>query len=764
MSAVSVHIGRCPHCDLAIEGDDAFCCHGCELAYALVHDAGLGNYYTRRDVAGLRPEKLTGAWEAVPTTVDDDANYSVTLQVDGLRCASCTWVVEHLLERTQGIVNVTVSYASGRTHVQFDPEQLTTRDVANVIASIGYAPRPVGETEPWDDTLLRLGVAAFCTANLMLLTVSLYAGWSDGMAVRFQTLFRWGSLALATPIALYSAAPFFHGAWRGLRVGRVGMDVPIALAVGVLYTHGITQTVIGADAYLDSLGMLTTLLLTGRLLEKRGRRAAANAASAIAASLPMTARRRTETGVEDVPVADLRVGDLVELGMGDEAPADGTVVSGSADVQMAIITGESAPIQVVIGSSVVAGAAILQGSLAVRVDRVGADTIAMRMADAVHDATDRPLPPHPTDRLAPWFTLVTVGVALFAGAVWTALSGLHQGIEVTVAVLVVACPCALGLSVPLAVASGLGAVARRGVVFRDGSRLLALASVRELFMDKTGTVTQGTPVVLHANDNVLRLAAGLERSSHHPIAKALLHEAAERGLPLPMIIDRVETPGVGVRGRYQDQALHLKSGGPGRVVLEENSISIGTIELGDRAHTDARGAIQQLRNAGVSVSLLSGDHAEVTQDMGAALGATQSFGGVTPEQKGAVIRSFRHNGPVAFVGDGLNDSEALAEADVGFAMHTGVTSAVLLSDAVVTTSALRPIVAAFAGARATQDAVRTNMRRAFTYNIIAVIAAAFGLINPLIAAILMPLSSAWMVWGALSVDRRITDLENTWTS
>ncbi len=763
MSAVSTQVGRCPHCDLAVEGDDAFCCHGCELAYALVHDAGLGDYYTRRDVAGQRPEQLKGAWEAVPTRSEDNGSCSVTLQVDGLRCASCTWVVEHLLAQTDGIDDVTVSYATGRTHVRFDPQSLTTRQVASVIASIGYAPRPVGAAEPWDDTLIRMGVAAFCTANLMLLTISLYAGWSDGMAPRFQSMFRWGSLALATPIALYSAAPFFSGAWRGLRVARVGMDVPIALAVGVLYTHGIAQTLLGAEAYLDSLGMLVTLLLTGRLLEKRGRRAAADAASAIAASLPMTARRRTATGVEDVAIAELCVGDVVELGLGDEAPADGTVIQGTADVQMAIVTGESAPMQARTGSEIVAGASILQGALAVAVDRVGEDTVAMRMAAAVRDATDRPMPEHPTDRLAPWFTVVTVGIALAAGAVWTALSGLHTGIEVTVAVLVVACPCALGLSVPLAVASGLGAVARRGVVFRDGGRLLTLASVKTLLMDKTGTVTQGTPVVLTADNEILRLAAGLERSSRHPIAKALLAEAARRELPLPLMTDRNETPGVGVSGNYGGRLLHLQSGGAGRVVLCEGTEVLGTIELGDRAHPDARKSVQQLQNAGVSVALLSGDNAAVTEAMGSDLGADQATGGATPEQKGAVIRAARLNGHVAFVGDGLNDSEALAAADVGFAMHTGVTSAVLLSDAVVTTSALRPIVAAFAGARATQDAVRTNMRRAFTYNILAVVAASFGLINPLIAAILMPLSSAWMVWGAMSVDRRITHLEDTWT-
>ncbi|MCB9675297.1 MAG: cadmium-translocating P-type ATPase [Alphaproteobacteria bacterium] len=755
--------GRCPHCDAPVlSATDAFCCTGCEVAWNLVHEAGLEAYYAKRAVAGVRPSGLSGAWEAVEARPQGENACEVSLVVDGLRCASCTWVVERLLERTDGVQEATVSYATGRTRVVFDPAKTTVRDLAEVISTVGYSPRPLDAPAPSDDLLGRLGVAAFCTANLMLLSASLYAGWADGMEVRFQALFQWGALALATPVALYAAAPFFQGAWRGLRVGAIGMDVPIALAVTVLYGHGVAQTLLGAEGYLDSLGMLVTLLLAGRVLERRGRRAAAEASAAIAAALPISARRRTEQGVEDVPVAVLEPGDIVEIGAGEEVPADGTVVDGRASVQMALVTGEAEPVAVEAGAALVAGASVEAGSVGLRVERVGQDTVAMRMAEAVREATSRPMPPNPADRLAPAFTVATVVVALLAGWAWTALVGVGQGIEVAVAVLVVACPCALGLSVPLAVASGLGAVARRGVVLRDGGQLLALADAKTLAMDKTGTVTGGQPVVLAASDEVLQLAAALDRSSRHPIARALLAESDRRGLPLAIPTHVEEVPGVGMRGEVLGRSLVLRSGGPGCVVLEEEGQPLGLIRLGDEPREDARDAVAMLSKAGLRTLLLSGDHADATARIGAVVGVDVAVGGLAPEQKAERVRALE--GPVVFVGDGLNDGSALAAADIGLAMGSGVTSSLLVADGVVTQPALRPVVAAVAAAHATRAAVRSNLRRALVYNGVAVAAAVLGFVNPLVAAVLMPLSSAMVVAGALSVDRRLRAVEARWTS
>lgn len=750
----------CPHCGDPVAAAGAFCCSGCEVAWALVHEAGLEDYYARREQPGPRPEPLQGAWQVVPVRERDDGLVEASLCVDGLRCSSCTWVVERLLERSEGVEEATVSYANGRTRVVFDPKVVQLGDLARTVASVGYSPRPVDAPEGRDELLSRLGVSAFLTSNLMLLSASLYVGWFDGMDVRYATLFRWGSLVLATPIAQYAAAPFFQGAWRGLRAGAIGMDVPIALAVSVLYVHGVAQTLMGAEGYLDSLGMLVTLLLVGRVLERRGRRAAAEASAAIAASLPLTARRRIASGVEEVPVVDLVPGDVVEVGAGDEVPADGRVAEGTGRVQMALLTGEAEPVEVLPGSPVVAGASVVEGTLALAVDRVGEATTAIRMADAVREATARPMPRSPADALAPWFTAVTVGVAVLAGLGWGWVGGLEQGIQVAVATLVVACPCALGLSVPLSVAAGLGAVARRGVVFRDGGQLMALADVDTLAMDKTGTVTEGVPAVVEASDEALRLAGAVERASRHPVARAVLSEARDRGLRVPVATEVLEVPGVGIEGVVEGRRVRVRGAGAGAVAVALDDGAVHLIRVGDRPRADARQAVERLRNAGIHTVLLSGDHPDVTEAIGRSVGVDDAIGGCTPEAKADWIAARG----VGFVGDGLNDGPALGQARVGLAMFSGVPSSLWVADGVVTQPALAPVVAAVAGARATRDAVRANLRRSILYNVLAVGAAVAGLVNPLVAALLMPLSSGLVIAGALTVPRRLARMEKQWTS
>ena len=294
--------------------------------------------------------------------------------MDGLRCASCVWVTEHLLRATPGVVEATVSYATGRATLRWDPARVGIGELAGRIAALGYRPQLLGEEASVDhDLLLRLGVAAFAAVNIMLMYAALYAGWWGTMEERFVALFQWGSLILATPVALWCAQPFFAGAWAGLKHRVLHMDLPIALAVAVLYAHGVYATVRREDAYLDSLAMLTALLLAGRLLESRGRRRAAEAAVSLAATVPATAKRATGDGVAVVPAADLRPGDRIDVGAGEELAADGTVREGAGHVRMALVTGEAEPVEVRPGSNVVAGSVLLDGAVTVEVEAAGRD-------------------------------------------------------------------------------------------------------------------------------------------------------------------------------------------------------------------------------------------------------------------------------------------------------------------------------------------------------------------------------------------------------
>ncbi len=758
-------VARCPHCGTAVEGaEDAFCCTGCETAWAIIHGAGLERYYRDRDAFAPRPEALDGGWDALPVETAADGTCQVRLAVDGLRCASCVWVTEHVLERTRGVEEATLSYATGRATLRWRPEQVGLGELAGRIAALGYRPRLLGqEARPDRDLLMRLGVAAFAAANVMMFHAALYAGWAGGMEPRFVALFQWVSLVLATPVALWSAAPFFAGAASGLRAGVLHMDVPIALAVAVLYAQGVIGTLAGVDTYLDSLTMLVALLLAGRLLESRGRRRAAEAAVTLAATVPATARRLVDGGVETVASADLAEGDRVALGAGEEVPADGVVASGEAWLRTALLTGEAEPVSVGVGGRVWAGTVVVEGAATIRVTGVAQDTVVHRMAEELRAAADRGARPGSTDRLAPWFTGLTLGVAAATFGGWWWAVGAGAALEATVAVLVVACPCALALSRPLAAAAGLGAAARRGLLLRSADALLEMEGVDRVALDKTGTVTAGAMEVLEADDRDLRVAAGLERFSRHPVARAVVREAAARGIPLPEAEQVREEAGVGISGVVDGRRWRLVSGGAGVVLLEGEDGHRAPLRLGDAVRPDSGAAVARLRGLGVEVALLTGDHREAAARMAAGAGLDEVEARMGPSEKADWIRARQAEGArVLFAGDGLNDGPALAAADVGVAMGTGAASSILTSDGVLAAGSLLPLAVGIEAARATRAAIRANQRRSIGYNVLAVSAAAAGLVNPLVAAILMPLSSALVVWGASRVERRVAAVERAW--
>jgi Cu2+-exporting ATPase len=640
--------------------------------------------------------------------------------------------------------------------------------LAGTIATLGYRPRLLGdEAAPDRDLLLRLGVATFGALNVMLFSAALYAGWVGDMAPRFVALFHWVSLAVATPVALWSAAPFFAGAWSGLRHRVLHMDLPIALAVAVLYVHGAVVTVGGPEAgwgepYLDSLTMLVALLLAGRLLEGRGRRRAADAAVSLAAVVPATARRLRDDGsVVPVPTGELAVGDRVAVAAGEEIPADGVVSSGKGFVRLALLTGEAEPVSVERGGRVFAGTLLDDGALEVRVAAVSEATVVHRMADELRRAADRAVRPSAADRIAPWFTAITLLAAAATLALWCTLDGPNRGITTMVAVLVVACPCALALSHPLAAAAGLGAAARRGLLFRSSDALLDLAEVDVAALDKTGTVTGGDMAVLAADDDVLRVAAGLERYSVHPVARAITREAALREIPLPVASEVSERVGEGIDGWIDGRLWRLERGGPGRIDLVADDETRRTLLLGDQIRVDTARAVAELRGLGLEVVLLTGDDATSASAMAEAAGIETVLARRTPDEKTRWIRAQAEAGrSVVFVGDGLNDGPALAAARVGIAMGTGAASSILAADGVLATPSVAPVSSAIRAARAARRAVRTNLTRSVAYNVLAVGAAAAGWVNPLVAAVLMPLSSGLVLWGSSRVEVAVRRAEH----
>src|SRR5512143_1149205 len=699
-------VARCPHCGTAVEGPtDAFCCIGCEMAAAIIRGAGLERYYAERTAFAPRPEPThAGDWAAVPVTTDERGICEARLVIDGLRCASCVWVTERVLARTPGVARASVSYATGRASLRWNPAQVDLPTLARRIAALGYRPRPLAvATAPDRGLMVRAGLALIASLAVMGLYEGLYAGWwYDAMQPAYAALFRWTSLALATPVTLWCAEPFFAGAWSGLRNRVLHMDLPIALGVLILYVHGIVATLLEQDAYLDSLTMLVALLLVGRVLESRGRRRTTEAAAALVGSVPRTARR-VEDGasgqVRAVPVSEIRPGDLVDVAAGEELPVDGVVREGTGQVRMALVTGEAAPVPVAPGDRVIAGTLLADGALTVAVEAVGVRTVVHGMASQLQLAQDRTMTPTSADRIAPWFTAATLLVAAATLAGWWVVGGAALAVPRTVAVLVVACPCALALAQPLAAAAGLAAAARRGLLLRSGDVLLRLADVHE-------------------------------------------------------------TPGVGIDGIVDGRRWRLGGGASGEVRLSGDAAATlpadPTIRRGDVTRPDARQAVEQLRRLGLRTTLLTGDHALAARRIATETGVDEAVARVDTAGKVTWVRARQQAGRrVLFAGDGLNDGPALAAADIGIAMATGAAASVLVADGIVSPPALAPIAAGIRAARAARTAIRRSLRRSIIYNVLAVGAAVAGFVNPLVAAVLMPLSSGVVIWSAARVERAV---------
>ncbi len=755
----------CPHCGTKVAGPPGtYCCAGCEGAARLLSELSLSGWYDERLSPAPRVEPAPAiAWDALPLLRRNDGRAELLLQVDGLRCASCVGLCEAVLEATDGVDEATVSHATGRARIRFDPTLTDAAALAGRLAAVGYRPRPPGSTvDPTErDLLLRLGVAAFGAANVMGASAALYVGWFDGIDDRFAQLLRWTALLAATPVATWSAAPFHQGAWRGWKTGTPSMDLPVSLAVVVLWLQGIAATVAHEEGWLDSLTMLVALLLVGRVLEARGRRRTAEAASMLAAELPGEARRWVGDVLEVVPTAALRAQDRIEIVAGDVLAADGVVLQGNGLVRMALWTGESEPVPVEIGASLPAGASLEDGRVLLQVTAVGATSHLGAVAEALALAGAAPREPSAADRAAPFFLLATLGTAIGVAGALSLAGAPEVGLARGVAILVVACPCAFALARPLVGASGLGAVARRGLLLRSVESLEDLATVDVACLDKTGTLTLGTPTVVEADDEILEQAAALARMSRHPMSRAIVAEAVRRGLPLGVAEAVEETPGVGLSGRVHGVPRWLRRGQAG-VAVEGPDGLVGEIRLADVAREGMADDVARLRRVVPRVTLLTGDRASPAHALAEAAGIDEVRAAADPHAKVKVLDALVAAGHAPlFVGDGLNDAEALTRATVGIAMADAAAPALLAADGVLVAPTVRPLGIAVAIARVVAQRIQTSLVRAAIYNLLAVFAAAAGWIDPLVAAVLMPLSSGLVIASAATVERAATRLERT---
>ncbi|GAA6209459.1 heavy metal translocating P-type ATPase [Cognatishimia sp. WU-CL00825] len=708
---------------------------------------------------------------ALAAEIQAQKDVQLALSLPTIHCALCISTVERVLNAYEGVQSARVNLTLKRVTIEAEPN-VTAADLIPVLAEVGYEAHELdlGSLSATDadragrNLLMRLAVAGFASMNVMLLSVSVWAGAEDAT----RDLFHWISAAIALPTIAFSGQPFFSNAWRALKHRQLNMDVPIVLAILLAVVTSLWEVSLsGEHAYFDAALTLVFFLLAGRYLDHRTRAVARSAAEELAALEVPRAVRLLEEGEETVAVRELCVGDLLRVLPGGRMPVDGEIIQGQSELDRSLLTGETVPVFAETGQMVSAGEVNLTGPLIIRASAVGQDTSLHQMADLVAIAeSGRSRYTSLADQAAKLYAPGVHILSALAFVGWYfATYDMRTAINIAAAVLIITCPCALGLAVPAVTTAASGRLFRMGMLVKHATALERLAQVDTVVFDKTGTLTKGTPQVSNfdsISSETARVAMALAMGSGHPLAKAVLQAANDHQTTPAKVSDINEVPGFGIQGLWQDQQVRL--GRASWLGAQELTQSAVFVQIGDQPaqaflcvdqlRDGADQAVRALQDAGKDVILLSGDSAGAVQQVADRLGIARWQAEVLPADKAQAIQKLADQGhKVLMVGDGLNDTAALTSAHVSISPASALDAARVASDIVLLGGDLEPIAQAVGVAGKATSRIRQNFRIATLYNIVAVPLAIAGLATPLIAALAMSSSSITVSLNALRLGR-----------
>lgn len=780
----------------------AFCCYGCRGVYRLINDEGLDVFYDKRGsswVPGpaeeikIEPSAFAGK---IRRSGDED---EIDIVIDGIRCASCIWLIERALLKKKGVTYCRANYATHRAKIRWNPEKAGIDEILDRIISVGYIPKPF-DAEAYEkelrkeqqDLLMRFGTAAFFSMQLMMFSVALYAGYFQGIGDRTRGAFQVISLLLTTPVLFYSGWPILKGSISGLRNLSFNMDVLIATGAGSAYLFSAYQIYAGGEVYFDTAAMIVTLILLGRYIETGAKGRASDVITRLLSLNPKEARRIIKQGseietVEMVPISSIQTGDLLQIMPGERIPLDGVILNGRSEIDESMLTGESRPVSKGDSSEVFCGTQNLYGSFVFQVSRIGEDTVFSQIIRTVEDAQARRAPVQAlADRAVGIFVPAVLLLSFMTGLGWWLYNGhLAGAIMNSVSVLVIACPCALGLATPLAILIGTTSGASKGILIKGGDIIERSKGIDKVVLDKTGTVTEGRPLLKSykgigcSDEDALRLASSLERLSEHSISKAIVDASEVDSLT---VSEFKAEPGKGIQGKIDGkdvlvgnrnfieakgifkgvenelgpelflQADFEEMSGSTVVYLSYDKRLAGIFVIADSIRKEAGEVIRNLIGSGYDVMMMTGDNRKAALSVASKIGlkADMVRAEVSPVEKAEIIKELQQQGrKVLMAGDGINDAPALVQADVGIAMGRATDIALESADMVLMRNDLRLIPEALKLSGRTYSVIKQNLFWAFIYNMAAIPLAIAGLLHPIMAAVAMTFSSLSVVGNSM---------------
>ena len=787
----------CTHCNLTFdesvmiaEDECFFCCKGCQGVYHLLESEGLDTFYDKLGNTKLQP--------ATPNTsdlekfdlegfrnkyikIDEDGLYEINLIIEGIHCSACVWLNEKVLHKTEGILEATINYTNNKAKVVWDPEVVPLSKIIETIRNIGYNAYPYDASlqeeranKTKKEYYSRILVGVFGTMNIMWIAIAQYAGYFTGMEQRFKDILNVAEFILATPVLFYSGWVFFRGAYFGFKNRIVNMDTLVASGALLAYIYSIyAMTSQQGEVYFDSVTMIVTFVLVGKYLEVLSKKHAVDTLDGIMGSTPTEVTLLKEGVKSLVGIENVKVGEIIELKPGEKVVIDGVLSSGQGSFDESSLTGENEPIYKKEHADILSGSICLDSVIHYRATKDASHSLLTSIVNLLEESiTKKPHIEQLANTISGYFSTIILLIALFTFAGWYHFNGSFEiALIVSISVIVIACPCALGLATPMATLVGIGIAAKRGLLFKEATFLETMAKSDVLAIDKTGTLTQGKPSVLHATiekDFNASLLFALVNTSNHPISKGIARYLLEQNETFsPLALENIRSiEAKGIEATYQGKKL---LGGNAnllrekKIQVEEDSehslfffaidgILVATFELSDTIREGAKESIQAIQAMGIKVVMLTGDHEKSANKVAKAVGIEEIHSRLLPQEKSAHIQALQAKGHVVvMVGDGINDTIALSSANIAIAMGRGADIAIDVSDVVLLDEKPQSIYEAYKISRRTFRAVKENLGFSLLYNVVAVPLAVLGHVTPLIAALSMSLSSLVVVSNSMRI-------------